>query len=465
VRVVSEAQRAPEPRLEGILEREGRSLAVTLSAASRLALRARFDGPPPPDRTVFDRLAVSLGGRDTKLGRCRYVAEAGDAGRLVFLDDVYDARALVFDRKLIDLKSAFQSVPAVLGQKEVIRPSFRAFVSDLTYDLSVWKRFFDEQDAVISSEPPDAAEASREALIATAGRSFMSFLDRQIERLMEETAGFTKEEHERHGFYLRRQAWPYIQTAPFMLRTNQKPFGYAGDAEMMKYVYENRYQGDSIFGQLMHKHPVEAPGSQAVRNRRRLVPRTMREVAERFPSRQPFHFFSVAAGPAWELQDVYQTPADVERFRCSLLDQDPHALAAARENVARIEAARGARIDVSWHQESVRTMLRTADLPARFGRHQFVYSMGLFDYLTPPVARAVLRCMYDLLLPGGMLLVGNYHVANPSRVYMEYWLDWALFLRSEESFRALADGLPGASLSLSFDDSRCQMFMAVEKSA
>ena len=45
--------------------------------------------------------------------------------------------------------------------------------------------------------------------------------------------------------------------------------------------------------------------------------------------------------------------------------------------------------------------------------------MGLFDYLTTPVARATLSRLFELVLPGGALLVGNYHVANRSRTYMD----------------------------------------------
>jgi len=458
------AQGAPEPTLQAELEAGGQRTPTVLSTGTRLSLRARFLGPPPADRTIFERVLVKLGEREARLSRCRFHADAPDGGHLVFLDEVYDARSLVYDRKLVDLRGAFQSVPAVLGQKETVRPEFRAFVSDLTYDLSIWKRFFDDQDAVLAQEPAAAAAAAREALLESVGRSFMAYLDRQLARLAEVTAGFTNEEHERHGFYLRRQAWPYIETAAFMRRTNTKPYGYAGDAEMMRFVYEDRYVGDSLFGQLLHKHPVEAPGSQAVRNRRRWVPRVLRQVAARHPG-EPFRFLSLAAGPAWELQDVYQTPEDAARFHCALLDQDPHALAAARENVARIEHQRNVRLRVDWHQDSVRTMLRSRDLASRFGRQHFIYSMGLFDYLTPPVARAVLERMWDLLLPGGTLLVGNYHVANPSRLYMEYWLDWALFLRTEESFLGLADGLEGAVASITFDDSRCQMFLQLEKPA
>jgi len=90
--------------------------------------------------------------------------------------------------------------------------------------------------------------------------------------------------------------------------------------------------------------------------------------------------------------------------------------------------------------------------------------MGLFDYLTPPVARAVLSRLYELLAPRGSLVVGNFAAANRNRVYMDYWLDWPLYYRTEESFRALADGL-GAHVSVTFDPTGCQMFLRLDRPA
>ncbi|HYS79754.1 MAG TPA: class I SAM-dependent methyltransferase [Anaeromyxobacteraceae bacterium] len=458
---------APEPALEAVLVSGGREIEVTLTCASRVSLRARFGGAPPKDGAVLDQLVVRGGPHELRLSRCRYQAEGGDRGRLVFLDDVYDARSLVHERRLIDLRRTFENLPAVLGQRDGIQPEFRSWVAELTYDLSVWRRFFDEQDAFLVGEPAEVVDAARTALLRTVGRSFMVFLDGHLARMGELVAGFAREEHERHGFYLRRQAWPYLSASEFLRRSNVKPHGYSGDAEMMQLTYENRFVGESLFAQLMHKHPVESPAAEAVRSRRRFVPRVLREVAERFTARGAgaFRFMSLACGPAWELQDIYRDHADAQRFHGALLDQDPHALAMARESAARIEQAHGAKLQLDWHQDSVRTMLRAPRLDERFGRHHFVYSMGLFDYLTPPVARAVLGRMYELLHPGGELLVGNYHVENPSRLYMEYWADWVLFLRTEATFRALAEGLPGAQVAVEFDSSRCQMFLRVEKPA
>ena len=91
--------------------------------------------------------------------------------------------------------------------------------------------------------------------------------------------------------------------------------------------------------------------------------------------------------------------------------------------------------------------------------------MGLFDYLTPPVASAVLGKLYQLLKPDGELVIGNFHVRNPSRYYMEYWLDWVLYYRNEDDFKNLIKKAPSADVTVASDDTGVQMFLQVRNTA
>jgi len=450
--------------------REGTKVAAMLGPATRVSLFVAFpEGAEPADQTVFDRLVLEPRGREpVVLSACRFVAEPaqeGWAGRLIFLQDVYDFERFFADGTVADLRAFFENVGIVREQKEGVQQAFKDFVADAVYDFAVYKRFFDEQDRILAEEPPHVAEAARAVLLATEGRKFFAFVDDHLARLEAITARFTREEHERHGFYLRRMVWPYILGAAILKRTNLKPRGYAGDAEIMRMIYENRYEGRYVFNQLLHKHAVEHAGAQAVRNRRRLIPRILREVLDRFPDvgAHAFRILSVACGPAWELQDLFRSADDFARFSCTLLDQDGEALEMAAQGIRRIEAARGIRVDAEYVGDSVRTMLRAQDLSARLGRFHFVYSMGLFDYLTTPVARAVLARLWEVVVPGGTLLVGNYGPGCRSRAYMDYWCDWALCYRTEDAFLELARGLPGATLSLSWEETRSQMFLRLEK--
>jgi len=466
----SELTPAAEPRRIGRAWRDQRAVPLVATCASRLSLRVELEGGPAANGTVFDGVEIDLEQGNARLGRCRFTVEGGmargTAGHLVFLDDVYDCRALVHEGKFIDLRGFFQNVPLVMAQRDQIRPEFREYCANLVYDVSVYKRFFDEQDRIIAEEPDAVAHAAREALLRTEGRRFMDFLDEKVGEMNAIVGGFTPEEHERHGFYLRRVMWPYLMASEFLKRTNLKPRGYAGDAELMIMLYENAYQGTYLFNQLMHKHPVETHAADAVRSRRKLVPIVLREVLPRLDDpAAPFRFLSLAAGPASELEDVFHDRAEVGRFEVTLLDQDPFALDLARESVRRVETTMGGKLKVRYVQDSVRTMLRSRDLKRELGQHHFVYSMGLFDYLTTPVARAVLVKAYGILEPGGTLLVGNYHLGTPTRFHMAYWADWALVYRSKEAFMALSDGLDPApvSRSIEFDASGCQMFLRLER--
>jgi extracellular factor (EF) 3-hydroxypalmitic acid methyl ester biosynthesis protein len=434
----------------------GRVWTAHVSAASALSLRVRFSERPPAG-TTFPRAVLHHPTRPLTLSKCRLV---GDSDQLVFVEDVYDCHMMIEQGRLKNLLGFFNELPLVLAQRTDITEGFRGFVADLIYDLTVYKKFFDEQDRAFSKEAPHVSTAAQEVLLRRAGPEFFRFLDGNLEKLSALVKEFTSEQHERHGYYFRQQLWPFILGSAFMERTNLKPRGYAGDATMMQMIYDDRYEGAWAFNKLMHRHPVQHPAAAAVRNRRVLIPRLLRKHLDA-SSANPYRVLSVACGPARELEDVISGGVDPKRLELTLLDQDDEALAAARATIERV----GQPGKLSMVNDSVRTLLKERNATERWGRFDFIYSMGMFDYLTPPVAKAVLARLYELLAPGGALVVGNYHVKNPSRFYMAYWLDWVLYYRTEEEMSALANGLPGAKVTVGFDDTGCQMFLSVERGA
>jgi hypothetical protein len=158
----------------------GATRDVTLAPGTRISLHVTFtDGKPVADRTVFPRLVVETGTGELALTTCRFHAESGAparGGRLVFLDEVLDCNALVFEGRRSDLKAGFENLPLVLSQRERIRPEFRDWVADTLFDISVYQRFFDDQDRLLAGEPSDAVEAARDALTRTHSRRFIGFL-------------------------------------------------------------------------------------------------------------------------------------------------------------------------------------------------------------------------------------------------------------------------------------------------
>lgn len=458
---------------DGFLVAGRTSAPVSVRYASRYSLWLKFDGRNPRRRRpVYEKLSLAVDGKSVEMGPCEIIedddAQQGEF-RLVPRRSIHDFEKLFFRSRVDILESAAVNLPLILSYKGQIRPEFSEYVSELTYDLGAYRTIFDQMDAHVQDEPEHVRTILRRGIIDTVGTKLLDYLESQHNRLKQITDRFTDDEHEHHGFYFRKQLWNFILTSPIMSRTNLKPRGYIGDSEMMRMIYLNDYQGDSTFGQILHRYSVAQPAAQAVRNRRGDLARKLRDYMHRRRSGNGSALsrvtvLSVACGPAMELTEIFQAPEDCRSLHFSLLDQDRHALLEAAKVVEEVERRLGGEVSADFIKESVRTMLVTKELQDRWGRFDFVYSMGLFDYLTRPVAAAVLLKLYNLLLPGGEMIVGNFSPRNPTMTYMAYWMDWTIIYRSDDEMLALADELPGAVTTVTHDETGIQLLLHVRKS-
>ena len=459
------------PREKAFLVHGSQKFPIQAQCASKFSLFFRYTQDQPAgelDQSVS--LLIQNNGDSVQLGPCRVLSGPnlnGDDGRLVFTDDVYDIRSLLNHRRVINLKSAFDDLPFILNRKNNIKSVFKDFTADLAYDLSVYKKLFDDLDFQYSEEPQDVKSLIQKAVIESEGQQFMQFFHKSVEALNGLVADFNPEEHQLHGFYFRKQLRKFILCCALMTRTNLKPRGYAGDSAMMKMIYSNTYQGDSTFCKLMQKYTVGVPAAQSVRNRRELIVRHLRRFREKQRRGTPneIKVLSVACGPACELDDILKTPADFEKFHFTLLDQDKKALDEAATVISNIEQRSGASVKVDYSNISVRLMLGKKPFKSNTRKFHFIYSMGLFDYLSTPIAAAVLNKLHQLLLPEGELIVGNFHISNPSKHFMEYWGDWHLIHRDEQDMRNLLPHLSDSKLSVIFEETGSQMFLDIQNSA
>ncbi|MGD9251592.1 MAG: class I SAM-dependent methyltransferase [Desulfobacterales bacterium] len=457
------------PRFNAHLLQGQARIPIEAQYASRFSLLIRFfNGFPSDQGAEFNKIIFQQNGDKVEMGPCQYIVEPHHQnfqGRLVFKQDVYDLNSLFFKNKIDKLQTEFSNLPLILAHKTKIKKEFKEFIANLSYDLNVYKNIFDTLDARYANEPELIKQKVQKAIVETEGRKFMRFMDQKLDAFERTIINYTKKEHERHGYYLRKQLWHFLMCSPFMARTNLKPRGYSGDSVMMKMLYDNQYEGRSTFAKLMHKHPNEHPAAQAVRNRRHLIAKMLSELKSGGPKNpgRKIRVLSVACGPAFELQDVLTSAQDCARFHFTLLDQDKSALSEAAALIATIEKKFNTKIEVELLNESVRTMLATPKLDKMWGQFDYIYSMGLFDYLTPPVARAVIEKLYQILKKGGAMVVGNFHISNASRYYMEYWLDWVLYYRTEQEFIDLLKNVPTAESRVLFEDTGSQMFLHVDK--
>ena len=363
------------------------------------------------------------------------------------------------------LQGGIKDISFLLDLKNEIKSEFKVYVADLKYDLLVYKDLFDDLDSKHKGEPEEVKNSIQETIIRTEGPGFRRFFEDKLDQLKTIVENLTWKEHQCHTSYFRNQLWDLIDCCPFTSRATLKPRGYAGDFGLMQMIYLNNYQGDSTYAKLTHKHAVEHAATKSVRNRIKLVAQLLDD------HNNDHHLFSggktkvlsVGCGPAFELQNILKSPQDCLNYHFTLFDQDNEALSEAVKVVKKIGTRFNSVPEVDYVQGSVRTMLFSRKFEQKWGQFNFIYSLGLFDYLSTRIAKAVLDRLFRLLKPGGKLVVGNFHVSNPSRYYMAYWGSWHLILRTEEDLNSLFQHTLSGKCSVLYDDTGIQMFLCIKK--
>lgn len=244
---------------------------------------------------------------------------------------------------------------------------------------------------------------------------------------------------------------------PLTRRSNEKPRGYAGDAELLDHIYglgaaASAPHPASIAGQI-YFYTVNSPACRAVRERREILGREIDAAARNAAGRGPA-ILSIACGHLREADlSVAIRAGGVRRFIA--LDQDEESLEVVARDYERfgVEPTKG----------TVRSIIGRKSV---FSDLDLVYAAGLFDYLSEPIAMRLIERMFEFLRPGGRLLIANFTPAAPDVGYMETFMDWWLIFRTQDQMRRLFDGLPSnevASIDVFEDSAGTIAYAAAEK--
>ena len=219
---------------------------------------------------------------------------------------------------------------------------------------------------------------------------------------------------------------------PFTRRAFLKPRGYSGDAELLDLIYGREEgwpppDGTTELGMKIFDYTSQSQACEAVRARRGFVA----DVVDRLVAEVPRpHVLSVAAG---HLREVLLCAAVKRRKigRYVALDSDPASVAEVR----RCYAGYG----VEAVQASVRQLLARK---VALGQFDMVYSTGLFDYVQEAAAQRLTDVLFQLLRPGGRLLIANFLPGIRDVGYMETYMDWKLVYRTRREMLDMSLDIP-----------------------
>lgn len=275
------------------------------------------------------------------------------------------------------------------------------------------------------------------------------------------TKGFTPEQAKWGTNFAREQIGHLVYGAPFANRAYFKPRGYAGDYEMMNHLYRDELVGRTLFDQCMHKYFIDEPAGVAVKNRSQYLNSKITDLFMETPKTQPLKILSIASGPAIEQQlflqngkDFYGRPAE---FTC--LDQDEESLKHAHRQLHSIERFVKSDFTFKFNNMAIKNII-AGGCPEQ--NYDLIYSAGLFDYFTEPVAQMAAQKMLAAVKPGGRLIIGNFSKDNPSVPFMELILDWHLIYRSEEDLLRIFKGM-GSKIWVEKEPLGINLFLNIQK--
>jgi extracellular factor (EF) 3-hydroxypalmitic acid methyl ester biosynthesis protein len=320
---------------------------------------------------------------------------------------------------------------------KVLPSDWRASVAVVRRLLFEVKELLEEAESLLSDNPEVRLREEKELfkkIFERWGPRYHSLLG----RLHRDSLAFDPEASAIAKAYATRELLPLVYPCPMHSRCYEKPLGYAGDYRMMLLMLADGYEGDTLYGRFLHHVSKNYTFGKVVPTREKCL---REKVHEAIGAKRPTRIVSLACGPAVEVQRVLHEIERVEApLELTLIDQDEQTLQYCHEAVSREIVTRPASdsslIRLNCLHVSVKQIIKPANeterkfIASNLQGVDLIYSAGLLDYLPDPIARRLVKRLYELLRPGGKLFIANLQECPDTSWMMEHTLAWHLEYRS-----------------------------------
>jgi hypothetical protein len=252
---------------------------------------------------------------------------------------------------------------------------------------------------------------------------------------------------------------------PLTARSLLKPRGYAGDPEMLDFIFspDRVPPGTSSIGASIFGYTTDGPAPRSVRARAAMVARIIDEMA----AHKPLRVLAIMGGHLWERQlmrdlrftidDLRLERAERNNFQVSSIysDKNPQdstlqssivnrkssidkylAFDQDARTLAAIEGAHGDA--VTTYQGTLSSLFRGRSV---FRNFDLLYS-PICDNLTDATASRFIATLFNALAPGGRMVISNFAPQLVDAGYMEAFMDWNLIYRDEKGMEGVSEILP-----------------------
>ncbi|MCF6290642.1 MAG: hypothetical protein L3J03_06570 [Desulfobacterales bacterium] len=364
--------------------------------------------------------------------------------KLLDVDKINSVSAAYQNRKVIS--AAVRS----LKKYSSVADSFKSLVSDWRMYLQRLKRVLDQEER----KNIYRSQEEQEYFLQGIEDKIFSDLHEFVERLNDFADNMLGEDGVLCKEYFRENLNPYFRTSPYASSVIERPNGYAGDYETIKFFFKNPYIGESLFGKLINKHLCSMDAVIAHQERIDFLYDEL--VARSNYSTEAFSFLSLGSGPAEEVLRLVGDKDFAISVHANLLDMDAFALADFSE---RLQYLPHDNFSFELININILDVLRKKESDPAKGKFSMTYCAGLFDYFSDVVCKKLIRYLLGHTSSNGVVLLTNVHKNNTTRHFMEFCGGWEIIHRDDEEMKRLVP--PGHEVELSFDRNHANIFMKI----
>ena len=213
------------------------------------------------------------------------------------------------------------------------------------------------------------------------------------------------------GTYIFRETFSFFMLSSFLDRAFRRPGGYVSDSYITELLCQNEPEGDGYLGIYLDRWIRSMPTCLALKNRGGVISETIKHLSANWTEDCSMPVTSIASGSASEILDLYFR-AEPPNVHVTCIDFNHHELASA----ANTSHKWGLRDRLTFIQDNFFLMAEgysQIDIPPQ----KMIYSVGMANYLRDREFVRILDWIYEHLLPNGIVILGNFHAANPDRIF------------------------------------------------
>lgn len=235
------------------------------------------------------------------------------------------------------------------------------------------------------------------------------------------------------GFF-RSLVGPYIYKGKLVSWAFKKPYGYPGDYKIIEAIYNNDEISKS-FRFFSDRYLLQDQYANAIRARKNGMKKILFNYFKTSNQNSVKKIMNLGCGSCREIREILSNRFEAKKIFFDLIDQDEDALEFSKVNISNIlkNMQLENKVVVKVHKINMLELLKKKNKYKRlFKKKDFIYNIGLADYLPDSILLGLIKLCFNLLNSEGQLVIAHKDIKKYKPIASDWFCDWGNFFMREK---------------------------------